>query len=58
MGKSLHMRVVAEGVETKDQVALLQEMACSEAQGNYFSRPISADAFSDLMRHGMPVATV
>jgi diguanylate cyclase (GGDEF)-like protein/PAS domain S-box-containing protein len=55
MGKSLHMRVVAEGVETKDQVAFLQEMACSEAQGNYFSRPISADAFSDLMRHGMPV---
>jgi EAL domain-containing protein (putative c-di-GMP-specific phosphodiesterase class I) len=50
MGKSLHMRVVAEGVETKEQLLLLREMQCAEAQGFYFSRPINAAAFSDLIR--------
>jgi diguanylate cyclase (GGDEF)-like protein/PAS domain S-box-containing protein len=49
MGKSLHMRVVAEGVETKDQVLFLREMACTEAQGYYFSRPLKAAEFSELM---------
>ena len=51
MGKSLQMRVVAEGVETKDQLLCLREMACAEAQGYYFSRPLSAAAISDLIRH-------
>jgi EAL domain-containing protein (putative c-di-GMP-specific phosphodiesterase class I) len=50
MGKSLDTRVVAEGVETKEQVLLLREMACTEAQGYYFSHPINAAAFSDLIR--------
>jgi diguanylate cyclase (GGDEF)-like protein/PAS domain S-box-containing protein len=50
MGKSLQMRVVAEGVETRDQLLCLREMACAEAQGYYFSRPLNAAAFSDLMR--------
>src|ERR1700729_237887 len=39
MGKSLHKRVVAEGVETQEQCAFLQQPACPEAQGYYFSRP-------------------
>jgi len=42
--------VVAEGVETKDQLLCLREMACAEAQGYYFSRPLSAAAISDLIR--------
>ncbi len=50
MGKSLQMRVVAEGVETKEQVVCLRKMACAEAQGYYFSRPIIAADFSRLMR--------
>lgn len=33
VGKSLKMRLAAEGVETKDQVLVLREMACAEAQG-------------------------
>jgi diguanylate cyclase (GGDEF)-like protein/PAS domain S-box-containing protein len=49
MGKSLHMRVVAEGVETKEQVLFLRERACEEAQGFYFSRPINAAEFSDSL---------
>lgn len=49
MGRSLHMRVVAEGVETKEQVLFLRERACEEAQGFYFSRPINAAEFSDSL---------
>jgi EAL domain-containing protein (putative c-di-GMP-specific phosphodiesterase class I) len=51
MGKSLHMRVVAEGVEAPDQLAFLKEHGCSEAQGYYFSRPLEAPEFADWMRH-------
>jgi len=58
MGRSLHMRVVAEGVETKDQVLLLRDMACSEAQGYYFSRPMKAADFSDLMRRRPSLSTL
>ena len=42
MGKSLHMRVVAEGVETREQLAFLQEQSCPEGQGYYFSQPVIA----------------
>jgi len=50
MGKSLNMRVVAEGVETKDQVLVLREMGCTEAQGYYFNRPMNAAEISNLIR--------
>ena len=46
MGKSLHMRVVAEGVEALDQLVFLKEHGCSEAQGYYFSRPLKARDFA------------
>ena len=49
MGKSLHMRVVAEGVEALDQLVLLKEHGCSEAQGYYFSRPLKALDFAVWM---------
>jgi diguanylate cyclase (GGDEF)-like protein/PAS domain S-box-containing protein len=52
MGKSLHMRVVAEGVETREQLALLQEYGCPQAQGYYFSRPVPAVDFGHLLKHG------
>jgi EAL domain-containing protein (putative c-di-GMP-specific phosphodiesterase class I) len=57
MGKSLKMRVVAEGVETKDQVLVLREMSCAEAQGYYFGRPMNAADFSDLLRRTKCVVT-
>jgi len=58
MGKSLQMRVVAEGVETKEQVVCLRKMACAEAQGYYFSRPMNAADFSRLMRPRQAVSAV
>jgi diguanylate cyclase len=49
MGKSLQMRVVAEGVETPQQLAFLQEHSCPEGQGYYFSRPLIAREFTEFL---------
>ena len=50
MGKTLSLTVVAEGVETPEQKAFLRERACDQMQGYYFSKPIPADAFAELLR--------
>ena len=50
MGKSLNLRVLAEGVESGEGLAFLQEHDCDEAQGFYFSQPVPADQFADLLR--------
>jgi diguanylate cyclase (GGDEF)-like protein/PAS domain S-box-containing protein len=49
MGKSLNMQVVAEGVETREQLAYLHEHSCPEGQGHYFSEPVSAVEFTELL---------
>lgn len=45
MGKSLGLKVLAEGIETEHQLSLLRELGCDEGQGYLFSRPVTADAF-------------
>jgi len=40
MAQSLSLKVIAEGVETADQIAMLRERRCDEVQGFYFSRPV------------------
>jgi diguanylate cyclase (GGDEF)-like protein/PAS domain S-box-containing protein len=50
MGKSLNLTVVAEGVETQEQQSFLQDHDCDEMQGFFFSKPISGDAFAELLR--------
>jgi EAL domain-containing protein (putative c-di-GMP-specific phosphodiesterase class I) len=50
MGKTLSLTVVAEGVETADQMNFLKDRSCDEMQGYYFSKPIAADHFADLLR--------
>jgi diguanylate cyclase (GGDEF)-like protein/PAS domain S-box-containing protein len=57
MGKNLHIRVVAEGVETQEQLAILQGQGCPQAQGYYFSRPVSAMDFGRLLQHGVKATT-
>jgi len=53
MGKSIKLRVTAEGVETSDQFAFLQDRHCDEGQGYYFSPPVVAEQFAELLRSGM-----
>ncbi len=54
MGKSLKQRVVAEGVETPEQLAFLQARDCEEGQGFHFSKPLCAGAFATVLGTGLP----
>jgi len=49
MGRSLNLRVIAEGVETAEELAFLQAHHCDEAQGYYFSRPVPPEQFARLL---------
>ncbi|HTT11017.1 MAG TPA: EAL domain-containing protein [Burkholderiaceae bacterium] len=49
LARSLRLRVVAEGVETPSQLALLQTMRCDEYQGFFNSRPLEAQDFAKLL---------
>jgi diguanylate cyclase (GGDEF)-like protein/PAS domain S-box-containing protein len=55
MGKTLSLTVVAEGVETLDQMNFLKDHSCDEMQGYYFSKPIAPEQFADLLRKHVPV---
>lgn len=52
LGNKLNLTVVAEGVETKEQLQLLKQMNCSRVQGFYFSKPISLSSFVSQFRDG------
>jgi EAL domain-containing protein (putative c-di-GMP-specific phosphodiesterase class I) len=52
MGSSLHMLVVAEGVETLEQLNLLRAQDCPEAQGYYFSHPVAAPGIAQMLKGG------
>ncbi len=52
MGRSLNLRVVAEGVETAEELAFLQAHLCDEAQGYYFSKPVLPEQFAKLLKTG------
>jgi diguanylate cyclase (GGDEF)-like protein/PAS domain S-box-containing protein len=58
MGRSLKLRVVAEGVETQEELAFLQAHQCNEAQGYFFSRPLPPKQFAKLLKTGIPEAVV
>ena len=49
MAKSLKLEVVAEGVETREQLAFLAQLRCDEYQGYYFSKPVPAEEFVRLL---------
>lgn len=54
LAHGLRQRVVAEGVETEGQLALLRELGCDEVQGYYFSRPVPADEYARFLRSRQP----
>ncbi len=54
MGQSLHLRVIAEGVETAEDLAFLKKHDCDEAQGFYFSKPVPAGQFAKLLMEHVP----
>jgi EAL domain-containing protein (putative c-di-GMP-specific phosphodiesterase class I) len=58
MGRSLKLRVVAEGVETQEELEFLQTHQCEEAQGYYFSRPVLPQQFAVLLETGVQEAAV
>jgi diguanylate cyclase (GGDEF)-like protein len=51
MAHRLHLRVVAEGVETAEDVAGLRELGCDEAQGFHYSRPMPASQYETWLRN-------
>ena len=46
LGESLNLHVIAEGVESEDQLAFLRREGCREIQGYFISKPLTADAFA------------
>jgi diguanylate cyclase (GGDEF)-like protein/PAS domain S-box-containing protein len=52
IGRSMQLRVIAEGVETASQLAWLQAEGSEEAQGYYFSRPLPTKGITDLLKQG------
>jgi diguanylate cyclase (GGDEF)-like protein len=51
MARALALRVVAEGVETQEQLAILRELGCDEHQGYLYSRPLPAHALEEQLLH-------
>ncbi len=50
LGKSLQMKVIAEGIETEQQLQFVTDEGCDEGQGYLFSRPLSAREFENLLK--------
>lgn len=55
MAQNLGMKVVAEGVETEQQLTYLRSKGCNIYQGYYFSRPVAVDEFSQMLASGKSV---
>lgn len=55
MARWLDLPVIAEGVETREQVNFLLDVGCSYAQGYYYARPMEAAAFEALLTDGSKV---
>lgn len=55
LAASLEMSVVAECVETENQVALLQSLGCNDIQGYFYSRPVTAEVFQEKFLEGSDI---
>ena len=52
LAKGLNFKVLAEGIETPEQVDVLSDMGCDYAQGYWFSRPLSVQAIDEMLANG------
>ncbi len=52
LAKSLHLEVVGEGVETKEQIAFLKRLGCSIVQGYYYSKPLPGTEIEKILSKG------
>ena len=50
MADKLNLGLLAEGVETKDQIDLLQSIGCDQVQGYYYAKPMAEDEFFELLK--------
>ena len=53
LGRNLKKKVVAEGVETPEQLRFIRDLGCDEGQGYYFSPPVSAEQFAKFIEMGL-----
>ncbi len=52
LAHNLRLKVIAEGVETQEHCRILRAHNCDEIQGYYFSKPVSAQEFEEIIRQG------
>lgn len=50
LGRTLHLEIVAEGIEREDQLVRLRRLACKPGQGFYFGMPMSPAEMDALIR--------
>ncbi len=58
MGQQLRQEIVAEGVETAEQMHFLRELGCDQLQGYLFSPPVAAEKFEGMVREGQRLVLV
>lgn len=58
MAQALHLPIIAEGVETPEQAEMLQNFGCQEMQGYYFSKPVSADVYEQMLQGTAQIETL
>jgi EAL domain-containing protein (putative c-di-GMP-specific phosphodiesterase class I) len=54
IGEALGLRVIAEGVETAEELAALRDLGCQYAQGYLFARPCGFDEYMEYLKGGRP----
>lgn len=55
MAHGLNLNVIAEGVETQEQLTILRQQGCDTVQGFFLSRPLKADAFEELLEQDLVI---